>query len=407
MTTERTTLPLASLLALTMAAFVTVLTESLPAGLMPQMTADLKLSEAMVGQLVMLYALGTLLTAIPLTAATQTWRRRPLLLGAVAGFAMLNAVTAFSSNYPLILAARFLAGVSAGILWALAAGYAARMVPAPLQGRAIAVAMAGIPVALSLGIPAGTFIGAALGWRTAFGAVSLLALVLVVWISARVPDFPGQPAGARRTVASVFTLPGVRPVLFVTLAYVLAHNVLYTYIAPLVASLRGPAGMGARVDTVLLLFGVAALAGIWLTGVLIDRWLRELVLASTVLFGLAALALASGASQAVVYAAVVVWGVAYGGVSTLFQTASAQTAGDAADIAQSMIVTVWNVAIAGGGIVGGIVLETAGAGAFPWLLLVLLGAALLVAWRARDHGFPARRMGGKGSKAEAARRAAG
>ncbi|HEV7368224.1 MFS transporter [Arenibaculum sp.] len=378
-------LPLAGLLALAMACFITVLTEALPAGLLPQMSGDLGVSEPLVGQLVTLYAVGTLVTAIPLTAATQGWRRRPLLLVAIGGFAVVNTVTAVSTDYALTLGARFFAGVFAGLLWALVAGYAARMVPEHLKGRAMAVAMVGIPLALSLGIPAGTFLGAATGWRVAFGIMSALTLVLIGWVLATIPDFPGQAAGRRLSIAKVFMLPGIRPVLFVTLAFVLAHNVLYTYVAPFVVS----AGLAEDVDVVLLVFGLSALAGIWITGVLIDRWLRELVLASTVLFALVSVALGLwGGAPAVIYAGVGLWGLAYGGSATLFQTASAKTAGEAADVAQSMIVTVWNVAIAGGGFFGGILLETLGAGVFPWTVLLVLVPTLLVAWRAKAHGFP-------------------
>lgn len=377
-------LPLAALLALAMAAFITILTEALPAGLLPQMAESFVVSEALVGQLVTIYAVGSLVAAIPLTTVTQGWRRRPLLLIAIGGFAIVNTVTAISDNYAITLVARFFAGVFAGLLWALVAGYAARMVPEHLKGRAIAVAMAGTPLALSLGIPAGTFLGAAFGWRVSFGLMSVLTVILVFWVLAKVPDFLGQARGKGFALRTVFTLPGIRPVLFVTLAYVLAHNILYTYIAPFLV----PAGLAERIDVVLLIFGVAALLGIWIVGVLIDRWLRELVLASTALFGLSALALAiGGAVPAVVYASVAVWGLAFGGAATLFQTASAKTAGEATDVAQSMIVTVWNIAIAGGGIVGGILLETFGVSVFPWSVLALLIAALAVAWAARAHGF--------------------
>lgn len=122
----------------------------LTAGLLPQIGASLSVSEALAGQLVTIYAVGSLVAAIPLTAATQSWRRRPLLLLAIAGFAIVNTVTAISDTYAVTMAARCFAGVFAGLLWALAAGYAARMVPDHLQGRAIAVAMVGTPVALSL-----------------------------------------------------------------------------------------------------------------------------------------------------------------------------------------------------------------------------------------------------------------
>jgi predicted MFS family arabinose efflux permease len=395
-------LPLGRLLALTMAAFITVVTESLPAGLMPRMSEGLAVSEAMIGQLVTAYALGTLLTAMPLTAATQAWRRRPLLLAAMTGFALANAVTALSADFALMLGARFVAGIAAGLLWALAAGHAARMVAPRLQGRAIAVAMAGIPIALSLGIPAGAFVGATVGWRATFGIVSALALATSAWIAVAVPDFPGQPGARHMTLKRVFLLPGVPAVLAVTLAYVLAHNVLYTYVAPFIA----PAGLAGRLDAVLLLFGAASLAGIWLTGILIDRWLRELVLASTLLFGALVAALACfGTLPAVVWGAVALWGLAYGGVPTLLQTASARAAGHAADVAQSMIVTTWNVAIAAAGAGGGMLLQKAGPAALPWALLALIVPALVIAWRARRHGFPPAPV--RAADAAPGRRAAG
>ncbi len=379
-------LPLASLLALAMAAFITILTEALPAGLLPQMAQSLAVSEAWVGQTVTIYAIGSLMAAIPLTAATQGLRRRPLLLTALAGFVLANTVTTLSTSYVLTMTARFLAGVSAGVLWALLAGYAARMVPDHQKGRAIAVAMVGTPLALSLGVPAGTFFGNLVGWRVCFGIMSGLALVLMLWARLKLPDFAGQAAGRALSLRQVFTLPGVRPVLVVVLAFVLAHNVLYTYIAPFLSA----TGMAQRTDAVLLVFGVASLLGIWIVGVLIDRRLRAMTLGSIGVFAMAALALGVARDvPGVVYVAVAAWGVAFGGSATLFQTALANVAGSAADVAQSMLVTAWNLAIAGGAIVGGVLLERLGAGAFAPALIALLALALGVVWAARRHGFPA------------------
>ena len=379
-------LPLASLLALAMAAFITILTEALPAGLLPQMAQGLNVSEAWVGQTVTVYALGSLLAAIPLTIATQGIRRRPLLLVAMAGFFVANTVTTLATSFALTMLARFLAGVSAGMLWALLAGYAARMVPEHQRGRAIAIAMVGTPLALSLGVPAGAFLGALMGWRVCFGIMSAMALVLMLWVRVQVPDFDGQARGKRLSLAHVFALPGIRSILFVVLAFVLAHNILYTYIAPFLAT----AGMAARTDLVLLVFGITSLIGIWIVGVLVDRHLRVLTLVSTLLFGVAALALGLGHGvPAIVYVAVCFWGLAFGGAATLFQTALAKAAGDAADVAQSMLVTAWNMAIAGGGLLGGVLLDRLGVGAFSPALLVLLTATSIVAWVAKTHGFAA------------------
>lgn len=374
-------LPLGALLALTTAAFVTVLTEALPAGVLPAMSADLGVGESATGQLVTVYAVGTAVTAIPLVAATASWRRRRLLLVAVVGFAVANTVTAVSSWFPVALAARFVAGIAAGVVWALLAGYARRLVPAESAGRAIAVVMAGIPVALSLGIPAGTFLGGAVGWRAAFWVMTAIAVVLLGWILLAVPDFPGEASG-RPQVAAAARMPGVVPVLVVTAAFVLGHNVLYTYIA----TFLGAVGMGGSVDVVLLVFGVASIVSIWLVGAMIDRRLRALTVAATVLVAVAAGALGVLAdSPVVVCAAVALWGLGWGGVPTLLQTAVAQAGGPAADTAQAMLVTLWNVAMAGGGVVGGVLLAAAGPTSFPWSVLLLLVPVLVAVRR-----FPVR-----------------
>ena len=382
---EHDRLPIAALLALALAGFITIVTEALPAGLLPQISASMNISGALAGQFVTLYAVGSLVAAIPLITATQGMRRRPLLLLALAGFVVANTVTAFSVNYVITMAARFLAGVSAGLVWALLAGYAARMVPDEKKGRAIAIAMVGTPLALSLGVPAGTLLGSLIGWRMCFGIMSVMAVGLMVWVRIRVPDFAGLAAGKRLPLRQILTLAGVRPVLFVVLTFVLAHNIFYTYIAPFLASV----GMAERTDLILLVFGVASLLGIWFIGVFVDRYLRLLTLISTVLFALSAFVLGvMNDMPAAVYMAVAVWGLSFGGAATLFQTAIARNAGDAADVAQSMLVTAWNLAIAGGGIVGGILLDSLGSTAFSPAVVVLLLSALTVIWAARLHGFP-------------------
>ncbi|MEG9571303.1 hypothetical protein V6X31_23495 [Pseudomonas aeruginosa] len=256
-------LPLSALLAMAMSGFVAILSETLPAGLLPQIGAGLAVSEALAGQLVSVYALGSLLAALPAASLTQGWRRRLRLLG-------------------------------------------------------------------------------------------------------------------------VLRTPGVRPVLLVIVAWVLAHNILYTYIAPFLAKV----GLGASVDLALLVFGSAAVAGIWLVGVLVDRHLRRMVLASLALFAVAALALCLGARWSwLAFAGLALWGLTFGGAATLLQTASADAAGEGADLAQSMIVVAWNLAIAGGGALGGMVLQRWGSEMLPWTLLPLIGLAAVLAWGNAAHAF--------------------
>jgi predicted MFS family arabinose efflux permease len=384
--TEEQKLPRVALLALTTAAFITVMTEALPAGVLPAMSGDLRVSQSAMGQAVTVYALGTALTAIPLSVATAGWSRKRLLLSGVAGFAVANTVTAGSSDYAVTMASRFFAGVAAGVVWALLAGYAGRMAPKHLQGKAIALVMAGIPLALSLGIPAGTFLGSVLSWQATFWLMTAIAVVLLAWISTAVPDFAGQRPEAKITLWRTLALPGVCAVLFVTLAFVLGHNILYTYIA----TTLDPLGMGDAVDLVLLLFGVASMVSIWVVGACIHRWLRALSIASTILVAVGATMLAvSGDGETLVYWAAIVWGLGWGGVPTLLQTAVVKAGGAHADVAQAMLVTLWNVAMASGGLVGGLLLQSFGSPTLPWTVPVLLLPVLAVVMTARAHGFPA------------------
>lgn len=379
-----TTLPYGALLALAMTGFICIVTETLPAGLLPEIGSGLGISPSLAGQMVTVYALGSLLAAIPLTIATRSWRRRTVLLLTVVGFLVFNSITALSSVYWLTLFARFFAGVSAGLAWSLIGGYARRMVEPASQGRAMAVAMVGTPIALSLGVPLGTWLGGAIGWRMSFAVMSGLTLVLIAWVLIKVPDYPGQSAPQRMALRQVLITPGVRSVLGVVLTWMLAHNILYTYVAPFVAI----AGLGAHVDLVLLVFGIAALAGIWLGGRLVDRHLRTAVLLSLASFAAVSvfLGMFSGSASAI-YLGVFAWGLTFGGAATLLQTALADAAGEGADVALSMNVVVWNSAIAGGGLVGGVLLSHWGAGAFPWVMVLLLLISLAIAWRARGHGF--------------------
>ncbi|MDH0300749.1 MULTISPECIES: MFS transporter [unclassified Pseudomonas] len=377
-------LPLSGLLALALTGFIAILSETLPAGLLDQIADGMHISQAMAGQWVTAYALGSLLTAIPLVTLTQGWWRRRALLLAIGGFIVFNGLTAVSPDNTLTLLLRFLTGAAAGLAWGLIAGHARRMVAPAQQGKAMAVAMLGQPIALSLGLPIGTWLGAWLGWRATFVLVTLAALALAGWVLRAVPDFPGQVAGRRPAALAVLRTPGVARVLLVILAWILGHNILYTYIVPLLAA----AGMAGEVGQVLMTFGLASLTGIFLVGMCVDRHLRTLVLLCLAGFALATLALARiQDSSWLMHASVALWGLTYGGAPTLLQTACADAAGEGGDVAQSMLVTVWNSAIALGGIIGGLLLTGAGVEWFGCVVLALIAVAWLLVFCGRRAGF--------------------
>ncbi|HDX8940687.1 MFS transporter [Klebsiella variicola] len=214
--------------------------------------------------------------------------------------------------------------------------------------------------------------------------MSLFTVGLVIWILWKLPDFSGQERSHRFGLWQVLLIPGVRPSLVVILTWMLAYNILYTYIAPYVSQ----AGLADQVDVVLLVFGVSALGGIWLIGRLVDRHLRTTTLASLAVFSLALVGIGILAdSGPAVYAFTSIWGLTFGGAATLLVTAVADAAGEGADVAVSLTVVVWNAAIAGGGFLGGAILQHVGAFAFPWTALILVVAGLVVVGRSYRYAF--------------------
>ncbi|MFH9488284.1 MFS transporter [Streptomyces halstedii] len=389
-TRERTreAFPVPALVVMACTGFIVIMTETLPAGLLPQLAAGLDVSEGGAGQLVSAYAIGTVLAAIPAITLTRGARRKPLLLAGLLGFLVANAVTAVSPSFTVALVARFVGGAFSGLLWGMLAGYARRVVAPEHAGRALAVAMTGTPLALGVGTPLGAWLGSTVGWRWSFAAMSLLSVVVIVFAEFLVPDAPGQTARTRAPLRRVLAIPGVATVLAVVFVWMLAHNLLYTYIASYLRQMR----LGLRPDIALLVFGVAALGGIWITGVFVDRALRRLTLASVALFIVAGAFLAA-AQQSTVLAllAIVLWGLAFGGSATQLQTAMGEAAGENADAANAMLTTSFNVAIFAGGAAGAVVVDGVGAPALPAGMVALALVALVTVGFGRRAAFPAGR----------------
>lgn len=381
--TSKPTLPWTGLLIISVAGFICILTETLPAGLLLQISAGLNISESYAGQLVTFYALGSLLAAIPLVTFTRGWRRRPLLIVCMMGFLVFNTITALSPYYGLTIVSRFFSGVAGGLLWGISAGYARQMVPDELKGKAMAVAMSGAPLALALGIPFGAFISHYIDWKMIFISVSICSLLLILLILWKLPDFPGQHSD-KKSLYKIFHTTGVPLILLVVFAWVLAHNSLYTYITPYLAH----SGLEKRTDIVLLLFGVSSIFGIWIIGLLIDRWLRKLVLISLVSFAIAALVIGLGANNSLmIYIGMIFWGFSFGGSGTLLQTALADAAGENAAVAQAMLVTAWNLGISSGGLAGGILLAGLGVQTLPWALLLVVVLVFMLVLVNKKQGF--------------------
>jgi predicted MFS family arabinose efflux permease len=381
----RDRLPRKALFGLFLSGFIGILTECLPAGLLPEISRTLHTSVALTGQVVTIYALATALAAIPLSRLTSTWRRRHVLLLALGVVAVTNALTALSSDYTLTMVIRFVAGIGTGLIWPLLGGYAARLAPPGQQGRAIAIALAGTPLSLALGVPLGTWLSGFGGWQLAFYAAAALTALTMVWVLVTLPNLAGQPAGERAKVAQVLVIPGLRTILLTLTAYMIAHNILYTY----VTDLLGYLGMGSQAGWVLFAFGVTSVLSVGVVGTHIDHHLRRLMVGSTVLLAVTVLVLAVFSGVPVlVYVAAAAWGFAFGSSPSLFVGAAINATAAASDVAQSITITVFSASIALGGFLGGLLIADLGTASITWASLALLIAAAVGVIGGRKHAFP-------------------
>jgi predicted MFS family arabinose efflux permease len=378
-------LPLLALTSLAGSAAVTLLTELLPAGVLPQMSSALHVSPTGIGFLASGYAAAAALAAIPFTALARSVPRRPLVIGLLAVLALANAAVAASSCYLVILVVRVLAGLANGMLWSMLAGYAAGIVPGQQRGRAVAVTLSGITVTLCAGVPGAAWLAGWVGWRLAFAAVGVLAALMAGCVRCTVPALRGRRRGGHAGPAGVARLPGVRVALATTGLLIAGHQAVYTYIA-LVARAHGIGHASAA----LLAFGCGAVAGLWATGALIDRYLRPLLLGATALIAAAMLVLAGCTGHPVpATCAIGLWGVGFGGAPTLIQTALIGAAGpDSAELVSALQTTAYNAAIGAGSLLGGFALGAAGVPALPWAAFCLTVAALLTVAAGRRHAFP-------------------
>jgi predicted MFS family arabinose efflux permease len=379
-------MPWFALAALAAMGFVLVAAETMPAGLLPVIARDLDTSEGLIGQFISVWALGTVIVTIPALAVTRGMRRKPLLLGAIVGLILANTVTAVAGDVVVALVSRFVAGAFCGVIWGMLAAYGRRISPPDRGGLALSIVSVGAPAGLALGTPLGAWLGTAFDWRWAFGGLTALALVVLVSIAVFVPDAPGQPCSARLPLRRVLVLPGVAVVLAVIVVWMLAHNTVYTYISPFLRA----SGTGLGADLVLLVYGVASIAGIGLTAALIDRAPRALLHASVATFVVAgALLLLGHASIVAVLVATVLWGLAFGGSSAQLQSALTRSGREHSDVANSFLPVAFNLAIFAGGVLGALLLGTFDGLILPVVMIALGVAALLLTIVGRRSAFAA------------------
>ncbi|WP_197318994.1 MFS transporter [Saccharomonospora sp. NB11] len=376
------------LLVLGVGALVFYTDDYVIAGVIPEIAADLAVSEAVAGQLVTAFSLTVAIASPVIAIGAARICGRALLGTAAAVFTLANALAAGAPDYPTLVALRVLAALAAAAATPVLFGTAAALAPAERVGRYVAVVAFGVTGAIAVGVPVGTWIGGAFGWRTTFAFMAVAGLVFGVAARFVLPPGTGvREALPVRQQLAILVRPAVSLGLAANLVLMLGSMMVLTYLAPYVDALAD-AGAGQR-GVLFAVSGAAGMLGIWAGGVATDRWGPDRALIA----GVAAFVAAMAALLALwpwrpvpvvlLVPVVAVWGGAAFWNSPAVQARLHLLAGPVATQALALNTSGTYLGVAAGGAIGGAVLGAGGLAQLPVVAAVagIVALGLFVAAR--------------------------
>ena len=380
----------AALVALAVGAFCFVTAELLPIGLLTLISADLGRSETDTGLLVTGYAVVVVLASVPLTRLTYRLPRRALLGGTLAVFVAATLLSAAATGYAVLLGARLLTALAQALFWSIAGPTVATLFPPRVRGRAVSQMGIGAAVAPVIGVPGAVWLGQQAGWRVPFAVVAAVGLVTAIAMTAALPGRAARSAGPLRG-----STPDARRyvlLLIVTALGVTGCLTTLTYITPYLLRVSG--FPEAALGPVLLVNGVAGVVSTFVVSAFVDRrpWLSL-----SVPLGVAAVAwlalYAVGAVPPVAVAVLALAVLGYNALPPAIGSRVVRIAPGSVDIASAGASAVFNVGIAAGSFLGGLLLSGPGVHVLPLFAALLTAAALAVMLaepRLARHAGPAR-----------------
>ena len=381
----------ASLIVLALSAFAIGTTEFVIMGLLPNVAADLGVSIPSAGWLVTGYALGVAVGAPFMALATAHWPRKRALLALMGIFIVGNLLCAIASGYNMLMLARVVTALCHGAFFGIGAVVAASLVPENRRASAVALMFTGLTLANVLGVPLGTALGQAAGWRSTFWAVVAIGVVALIGLWRVLPADRNQPRADLRLELLALRGLGFWLALSMTVFFAASMFALFTYVAPLLQEVTGVSPRG--VTGTLLLIGLGLTLGNFIGGRLADWRL------ATSLVGIfVALALTSAAlrwtGQAFLPAEITLflWAAAAFAAVPALQINVVTFGKDAPNLVSTLNIGAFNVGNALGAWVGGLVIDhglglTAVPLAASGLALLALIATLLTASQARKSGL--------------------
>ncbi|MDR7316469.1 MFS transporter [Brevibacillus nitrificans] len=376
-----------ALYALTLGAFAIGMTEFIIMGLLPEVAVNLHVSIPMAGLLITGYALGEAIGAPFITIATHRLPRKALLLLLMIIFIAGNALAALAPNYTILMFARILAALTHGSFFGIGSVIASQLVPKEKRAGAIAIMFTGLTLANILGVPIGTFVGQAYGWRSTFWLITVIGLIAFVGIILLVPKVKSTTSSLGQELG-VLRRPTVHVALLMTVFGFGGVFTAFTYIAPILVDITGFSA--SSVSYILVLFGVGITLGNIYGGKLADRALMPSLLGILLLLAVV-LALFSWTDQYKIPALITVFilGVAAFGTVPGLQLHMLNMAKEAPTLASTLNIAAFNLGNAMGAYIGGVVIDAGFGGglpAVPWVAsLVTVIGILFTMWGARQQ----------------------
>ncbi|MCX6470678.1 MAG: MFS transporter [Corynebacteriales bacterium] len=366
-----------AILALALGGFGIGTTEFVSMGLLPSIADSLRISEPTAGHVISAYALGVVVGAPLIAAATARMSRRALLITLMVAFTVGNAATVVAPTYGTLMAARFVAGLPHGAYFGVAALVAAHLAGPGSRAKAVGQVMLGLSVANVVGVPAATWLGEAFGWRTAFGVVVVIGLATIASLLRHLPSLTGMTASNPVTELGALARPQVWFTLLIGVVGFGGMFAFYTYIHTTLTDVSGlPGGL---VPFALMLFGIGMVVGNIVGGALADRSVIGTMVAGLVaiLVSLVVFAVVAGTVWAALPFVFAV-GVTGSALVPALQTRLMDVADDAQTLAAALNHSALNIANAAGAWLGGLVISAGYGYRAPSLLGAALAAAGLV-----------------------------
>jgi DHA1 family inner membrane transport protein len=324
-------------------------------------------------------------------AVTRRFSRHGLIVAVLIVVSLASLFSALSPSYEWLVAARILGGIAHGLFWAVVGAYSGHLVAKEHIGRAVAIITSGGTLAFVLGVPIATVVGQNFGWRVPFVAVSVLGVCAAVLILKFLPRVstperskkdarPGdaRPAAEARRRRSDAGLGGVILICVTTAVIMVGHYALYTYISPFLTTQLGIAP--EHIGAVLFANGAGGAVGLVLVALLFSRRPMLGIVVGVLVTGVVVTVLAvESGNVGLSIAAIVVWGVSFGLLPSLLQARLLHVASARIrDTAVAFFSTSFNVGIAAGAVLGGVLLSSWGLSSLPFAYLALLSVAAVL-----------------------------